>query len=320
MAPQKASKRALTPARAAGRLQGVQPRVVALLLLTLAGPLPAQAPAAAGLWRVATGTLARPAALEDGPTGAFWNPAADPHGRLTAGAQVVQTSDILGLSGFLAGATYRAGAFGHAVILVGRMDIRDLVRTTTSPNREPGEIPIYAQFAGVGLRLNDGPFALGTMVRLHDARFDADAEHGATIDLGVLVEPVSGVTLAASTQFLPVQLTSEPTTDYFVGAEYVWRARVGTDGLRTHGVGRYGVTLRESGAVDHALGVGVIINDTFRADLGLAGEAAYGTRSWRPALALALRVGRYTVGVARGEGLNDIGGTYRVLLDVEVAQ
>src|SRR5438128_10428303 len=66
-----------------------------------------QAPTAATLWDVAATTLAEPAALETGATGAFWNPAAAfaPKG-LRAGAQAVQTPEDMGLSAVLAGLTY----------------------------------------------------------------------------------------------------------------------------------------------------------------------------------------------------------------------
>lgn len=298
----------------------MRPSIAVAALVFGAGPLLAQAPAPAGLWRVATATLARPAALEDGPTGAFWNPAADPHGRLTAGAQVIQTSDILGLSGFITGATYRVGAFGHVGVLAGRMEVRDLVRTTTSPNSEPGGIAVYEQLVGFTGRWNGGPIALGAAIRLHDARFDADAEQGATTDVGILVTPLPSLTLAAATHLLAPTLGEEPTTEYFAGVEYLLADRFQLAGLPARADARYGVRLRPAGAVDHDLGLGILLDRVLRVDVGLGNEAGFGERSWRPALALSLEVGRYTLGVARSEGLNDVGATYRVLLDVEFAR
>jgi hypothetical protein len=35
-------------------------------------------------------------------------------------------------------------------------------------------------------------------------------------------------------------------------------------------------------------------------------------------LGLGLRIGRYVIAVARGGGLNDVGATYRVGLDVDI--
>lgn len=320
MALRRGSKRALTPAPALRRFRLVRPLLILVPACFVTASLTAQAPAAAGLWRVATATLARPAALEDGPTGSFWNPAADPHGRLTGGAQVIQTSDILGLTGVLVGATYRVSRFGHLGVLLGRMDVRDLVRTTTSPSSEPGGIAVFEQLAGVTLRVNGGPIAAGAALRVHDAQFDADAEGGATIDLGVRGSPLPNLTLAAATHLLAAGFGSATTTDYFAGAQYVLVQRARANGRDTQGIARYGVTVHQSGDIDHELGLGLALDNSFRVDVGLAGEAAFGRRSWRPALALSLRVGRYTLGVARGQGLNDIGATYRVLLDVEVAR
>ena len=45
---------------------------LALLVVVWTAPVRAQAPQSADMWRVATATLAAPAALQWGPTGAFW--------------------------------------------------------------------------------------------------------------------------------------------------------------------------------------------------------------------------------------------------------
>lgn len=282
--------------------------------------LAAQAPAAAGLWRVATASLATPAALERGPTGAFWNPAAEPPGQLAAAVQIVQTSDILGLSGFLAGATYGLGG-GSVGLLVGRMDVRDLVRTTTSPSSQAGTIPVFEQLAGIVARFGDGPLSVGGALRLHDAQFDAIANQGVTLDLGVRARPHPRLTVAAASQFLPLDLGLEPTTDYFAGAEYQIGPAVALAGLPSRLFLRYGGTYHAAaGELDHGFGAGVVMDRNFRIDVALTGEAAYGRRAWRPGLGLSLQVGRYTLGVARSEGLNDVGATYRIALDLAIRQ
>src|SRR5262245_36187801 len=120
--------------------------LVLLLNLLLAVPAVAeQAPPITDLWRVGATTLARPAALETGPAALFWNPAA-PQNRagLAAGIQVVETPDVVGLSGLFAGVTREVRRNVMLGLLLSRIEIRDLVRTTSSPISQEGEIPVYA--------------------------------------------------------------------------------------------------------------------------------------------------------------------------------
>jgi hypothetical protein len=52
-------------------------------------------------------------------------------------------------------------------------------------------------------------------------------------------------------------------------------------------------------------------------DASLTGESGYGNRQWRPAVGVGLRFGAYLVSLAHGFGLNDLGGTFRIGLDIE---
>ncbi|MCH7473576.1 MAG: hypothetical protein IIA27_02795, partial [Gemmatimonadetes bacterium] len=89
---------------------------LAVLVVVWAAPVRAQAPLSAEMWRVATATLAAPAALQGGPTGAFWNPAPQVStGSTRVGIQILQTPDALALSGILAGISHQA----NGAVLVG---------------------------------------------------------------------------------------------------------------------------------------------------------------------------------------------------------
>ncbi|NIM51558.1 MAG: hypothetical protein GTN62_12165 [Gemmatimonadales bacterium] len=294
------------------------------LILFLASPLaattaPAQAPPSADLWRVATASLTSPPALVTGAAATFWNPAGPlDQAHLSVGGQMVQTADILGLAGFLIGAQRTIGRSAQVNLLVGRVHIRDLVRTTSSPNSLEGSIPVYEFSVGVGGGFHSSTIEFGGLLRLHESRFDFLGEGGVTFDLGLRVRPFDRLRVAAATHFFPVDFSRDETTDYYIGAEYDVGRRVSIAGTHARVVLRYGTTFHALGGVDHTVGAGMMWQEQFAVDAVLMGESALGKRMWRPALGLSLRFGRYTVVLARSNGLNDLGATYRIGLDVEV--
>lgn len=293
------------------------PLLVVLWTASAAGAH-AQAPPAAGLWRVATGSLAVPAPLQGGQSGAFWNPATAASGAdVAVGAFVVHTGSSLGLSGLLAAGSLGVAGPLRAGLILGRVQIRDLVRTTTSPDSRGGSIPVYEQFAGATLAGTVGPLQFGTQLQVHESRFDFLSETGFTLDFGVLARPLPRLRVAASTHLLPVGFGGSEMTDYHFAAEYAVVDRPAAEGTRTQVTARYGVTRLADGSWEHIGSFGVALGRIVAFDVGLACEAGYDTREWRPALALALTFGQYTVSLAHGLGMNDVGGTFRVGLDME---
>ncbi len=299
-------------------------RILSLLVpVTLLAPLPvtAQAPPSAGLWRVAAGALARPAPLQTGATGSFWNPGAT--GRtgstrgLRIGGHVVQTSNILGVSGLLLGGSAPISSLVRAGAVLGRMQVRDLVRTTTSPDGEDGTIPVYEQFAGVGVSAGTPRVEIGATLLLHDSRFDVLDDGGVTFDLGIRFAPWSRLRIAAATHLLPIDFSSEPSTDYFAAGEYLAAERLELSGIPTALMARYGIAFRASGDTEHTVGFGAVVGDRVVVDAALTGESGYGSRQWRPAVGVGLRFGPYLVSLAHGFSLNDLGGTFRIGLDIE---
>lgn len=293
----------------------------ALALCLGVEPASGQVPAAADLWRVSTATIAAPPALEQGAAASFWNPAAGTEGRLTAAVQLVQTPDVLGISSALGAVSYRVNQALQVNLLVGRTDIGGLSRTTTSPSSELGSIPIYEQLAGLGASLKLGAIRLGLLLRGHDARFDADRERGLTADAGILLALGRDVNLAAASYFFPVDLTGRDYTDYYAALQYaVWHATL-WDAASEIAL-RYGASYREgeAGGLEHGFGLSWSVNRRFVAEVYLVRETAYGTAALRPSFGVRLRVGRYTIAAARASGLNDVGATYRVGLDLELSR
>jgi len=299
----------------------------ALSVSLLVRPALAQAPASADLWRLAAATLAAPAVLETGPVAAFWNPAAGwDKVRLRAGAEILQTPDILGVGAYVVGASYRLSGF-TAQALVGRTTVGDLVRTTTSPASEPGGIPVYEQLAGLGAAVGRGPWSAGVLLRAHESRFDAERSNGLTLDAGVRAA-WSRLTVAGATHFFPLDVSDRDVTDFYGGAGYRF-LRFQFMGSPGELMLQYGVSVRRrragerSGAAggmlaDHVASAGVSLERHVRFDVAMARETGYLDSAWRPSLGVELRLGRYEIAVSRASGLSGIGASYRVGLDVDL--
>jgi hypothetical protein len=280
-----------------------------------------QAPASAELWRVYATSLAIPAALQAGPLGPAWNPAAGPRdGALLGGLHIVHTSSILGLSGFTGGVTKSVSDRVGLGMQLGRIDIRDLVRTTTSPSSVGGPIPVYTQYLGLGGRLEVHTLELGALVRVNNERFDTIDETGLTLDLGLRFEPHRHIAIAAASHFLPIDLSKQPTTDYYAGIEYEFLSAAQIGSISSSVLARLGTTYRAYGALEPSIGTGIFLGEYFGLNASVTREQAHGLHAWRPAISLFLRVGRYQVGFARASSLNDVGATYRVGLDVAISQ
>ncbi len=129
-----------------------------LLVVVWAAPVRAQAPQSADMWRVATATLAAPAALQWGPTGAFWNPAPRVStGSTRVGVQVLQTPEALALSGILAGISHQA----NEAVLVGAIAPVDDGHTRV-PRRHPsGAIARMAHDENIGVGSTDNADGIG---------------------------------------------------------------------------------------------------------------------------------------------------------------
>src|SRR3989442_5826105 len=125
--------------------------------LLLAGFAPAvlwgQQGAGAELWRVAAPPLPVPPALATGGAAAFWNPAqpATPE-RASLALDVIETAPTINASGVLVTARARLRPLGQVGLVYGRMGIGDLVRTSLSPDPDPGAIPYYTQTLGANWR------------------------------------------------------------------------------------------------------------------------------------------------------------------------
>lgn len=290
---------------------------VSALSTVLVSAVWAQAPAGADLWRVAGTALAVPNPLVSGATGFLWNPAA-PAPEYAVGLEVIQTGSVVGLSGLSAGAQTKVGKRTQLGLVFGRMQVRDLVRTTTSPNSSVGSIPVHEQFIGGKVGIRAAWFEVATLLRFHDERFDALGENGFTLDFGVYAEPWSIARFAAATHFFPLDFSTQNTTDFFFAGEVEpLRSNMLRDS-QWRVLGRYGLTVRPAFGPDHMLSVGARYLDLLSIDFAVTHESGFASGGWRPGVSFALRIGRYTLGAARGSGINDVSGTFRITVDVQL--
>jgi len=275
-----------------------------------------QAPPWTDLWRVAEGTLAQPAAVASGPTGAFWNPAAvaRPAGP-RFGVEAYQTPEVVNVSGLLLGASLGFGGRAGVGLLAGRISVGDLIRTSSSPVSDEGEIPVYAQFLGASAGARLGPLDAGVGVLVHDAQLDDLDDGGLTLDVGLQVHPLPGLVLGAATHLSNVVISTGPATEVLLGAEYGF-AVPAILGLESRLHTRYGLTLRESGGSEHVGTAGLLLARRLMIDAGVVWAGGYGSGAWQPVLGLAFQAGPYRVGIARGSAASGLGGTYRLSLAI----
>src|SRR5881296_416478 len=192
--------------------------------LLLAGFAPAvvvgQQSAGTELWRVAATTLPLPPALATGGASVFWNPA-QPIGpeRAVLALEVIETAPSVGAAGALVSVRARLRPVGEVGLVYGRMSIGDLVRTSLSPDPDPGAIPYYTQTLGANWSVAPGGTALGATLAYQDTRLDVQGSNRWTLDLGARHTFAGAVTLAAATRCFSRFAAGDPAQDLYGGVE-----------------------------------------------------------------------------------------------------
>jgi hypothetical protein len=291
-----------------------------LLTLLVATPrlLPAQGEdAGAALWRVAGQTLAVPPALAQGTTGALWNPAQQTSTRFAAGLEAVQGATAVGATGLVAAARARLGRLGAVSVLFGRMQIGDLVRTSTSPIPDPGTIAYHTQVVGVAWARAVGRATVGVTGARHTTNLDDRRQGRWTVDAGASIPIGARVRVAGATHFFSRLDTADPAQDVFLGVEVrAWQGVPWDGAPPTLVVGRWGTALAHGFTADQHVGVGVALGRVATVDLLASYEGGYAAGGWQPVAAVGVAVAGYRVTVAANPGAAGLGPAFRVSLDV----
>lgn len=297
-----------------------------LLALARLGPLAphahavraGQASAGAELWRLAATTVPLPPALSSGGAGAFWNPAQPAtRGRAAVALELIETAPTVGASGVLVTARGRTERFGDVGVVYGRMAMSDLVRTSLSPEPDPGMISYYTQTLGATWSATAAGTTVGVTLAHQNTTLDVLRSSRWTLDLGGRRTFRDVVTLAAATHFFSRFSTREPGQELYAGAELrLWRGPLW--GGRATVRARYGVANGRGFSADHLVGAGVEQGSQFAADVVAVRAGSFGSGAWRAVAGARLSVGRYRLSFARDAGLNDIGAAYRVGLEARI--
>ena len=293
------------------------PRLFLALMLTTSRLLAAQEDAGTALWRVAGQTLALPPALVQGTAGAFWNPAQPHPARFSIALDGVQGATAIGATGVVAAARARLGRLGAVGVLYGRMQINDLVRTSTSPIPDPGVIAYHTQVVGVTWARSVGRATLGATGGHHSTALDATHQGRWTLDLGASLPVGSRVRVAGATHFFSRLDAADPAQDVYLGVEVLaWRG-VPWDGAPETSVhARYGTAVAHGFTADQHVGVGFALGPLVTVDLLASYEGGYAAGGWQPIAAIGFRVSDYRVTVAANPGAAGLGPAFRVGLDV----
>src|SRR5213594_2063188 len=156
----------------------------------------------------------------------FWNPAhpAIPE-RASLALEVIETAPTVGASGVITTARVRVRPLGQVGLVYGRMGIGDLVRTSLSPDPDPGTIPYYTQTLGAtwGVALGGGGTAFGATLAYQQTHLDAAQTTRWTLDVGARRSFSDAVTLAAATHFFSRFTTGDAAQELYGAVEVrVW--------------------------------------------------------------------------------------------------
>jgi hypothetical protein len=270
------------------------------------------------LWRVAATTLPIPPALTLGPAAAMWNPAqTQDSARLQLALEAIQTPAAVDATGLIAAVRIPAGSIGQLGLLYGRVGLSDITQTVDSPDPTGSAVPVYTFAVGATWSRLVGATSVGATLAFHETRLDRARADRWTIDVGAS-HPLFGdrLRLAAATHFFSSLTTNDPAQDIYAGLEgRIWQGPLASGRVVVRG--RYGISFAHGFSADHQLGVGAEFAKTVALDLMLAREGSYSDGAhWRPVAGLRLVIGKYRVTLARDAGVNDLGSTYRVGVDM----
>ncbi len=276
--------------------------------------LAAQQSAGTELWRLAGTTLPIPPALATGGAAVFWNPA-QPLGseRASFALEAIETAPAVGASGVLVAARAQVQPIGQLGLVYGRMGVGDLVRTSLSPDPDPGGIPYYTQTIGATWARAAGATSLGLTLARQSTDLDAMSTGRWTLDAGARCALGDAVSVAAATHFFSRLALDDPAQDVFAGADLrLWRGPLwegaGSGAIRA----RYGIAFAHGFNADHQFGLGFEVDQSFAADVVVVREGSYGGGGWRPVAGVRVVIGRYRLSFARDAAFNDVGAAYRV--------
>ncbi|MFI5280516.1 MAG: hypothetical protein ACHQU1_08480 [Gemmatimonadales bacterium] len=286
------------------------------LLLSFLWLLPrgafAQASVVSDLWRIAAATEVLPMSLTEGGTAPLWTPAVSlgDHERLRVGAEAINSSSEIGVSGGLLAVSTRVPRVGVVSIGYGRLNVADISLTETSPEAI-GTVAIYNQAVSIGVSRDIAPGVVGGVaLRYLSGELGPTTRSQLGVDLGALFAR-GHFRLGGATRFFdPTLRVAAGAASYNLGAEYrsspfdAW-------GARARVLLRYGLTASRGESAEHLVTAGVALGEMLALDAGASAEQASGDSVLRSRLAVAIGSGPFRIQIGRDGGVNGFGATYR---------
>ncbi|MGH7501245.1 MAG: hypothetical protein ACREL7_05740 [Longimicrobiales bacterium] len=248
-------------------------------------------------------------ALARGPIAVFWNPGAVtiPIDRGEAMLMDVRGPSSTGLDGTVIAAALRLDE--RTTLLAGYQNLRidEITRTTTSPLAEDGAVPLDLGenlFALAAVRTLGPRLALGAGVQYVRGAEVAGGENAAEIGAGVSaridhsLHPHFGAAVRTADDGAFWIAGLEIAPDALHRGDWAVRAQYGAGGSpQYHGL-------------SHRVAASASWRDAADLSIGFAGEPGLDGHTWDPVAGVAVRFGRFTVGVLRENLPNDVGAVH----------
>lgn len=265
------------------------------------------------------GTLGAPVTLGDLPGHAIWNPATldlPTTIRVRGSIAALNSSNDQGVSTQLISVSARAPRGTLVNVSIMQAGVSGMLRTDTDPQSLGGELRYATMLVSAGVAREHENTRVGAALRWRRGESGSESASRFGIDAGLLLDDIGprDARVGAST-FLWSPGQSEATRPRFgvagdlrvAGSDSARELRAGYEiGAGTGLPREHHVFV--SGALGRTMGFG-----------GFVMERAYGHTSTHLRLGVALRYGRYTVGIGREVDDGGVGASYQFLLSADAS-
>jgi hypothetical protein len=274
-----------------------------------AQPVPAR-----DLWEFPLGAVLEPAALAREPGAGLWNPAGialDSMTRWRFGvASLARTAADQSIDGQLLSAAWRRNQGPTFGVSVARSAVGGITRTDADPQSIGSVTYASLLLSAIASRELTSHVTGGVAVRLREGRADRDVRYAIAADLGVVVHdlPWRNARFALSSFLWRPGREVDDRPAFVAAGDF----RVAGNGTRDLRVG-YSHNAVNRGARERGPFAGARL-DRLELRAAYLRTTAAGRTVGRLRSGLALHYARYVVGIAREEGVSDLGPLYQFTL------
>lgn len=291
--------------------------------LTFALAIAALIPSVAGAQRVPgrdllqfpVAALDRPAALGSELADGLGNPASLAilsSAKLRLGAAALQTPDAQAVTAQLLAAAHSLSERIVVGISAARWSVDDIASTSTSPDASDADVSYStAMLSLTAARRNTRNVSVGLSLRARTGTVAGMRRTAVAVDGGVVIDSLWRHARLAASSFLwrPAQTEDERTTIHVAGDLRLW----GTSELREARAGLAADFTEPDERLEFLYGSAR--SGPFTGRVGLARTVRWESGPWRTRLGVGVHYDKYIVGVAREEGVENIGPVYQFTIN-----